>query len=66
MKSKLMWIMPMANAIPWLHFNKFIRREVLTLEQSYFYFFTVILILSVFTWTFAPDFDFDRIMEDQI
>lgn len=65
MKSKLMWVMPMANAIPWLHFNKFIRREVLTLEQSYFYFFAVILILSVFVWTFAPDFDFDHIMEDQ-
>lgn len=59
-----MWYFPMAHAITWLHFTKFVRKEVVTLGKSYLYFVMIIAILVVAIWFLVPRYNYDKISED--
>lgn len=46
-KSKLMWLLPMANSVTWLHYTKYLRKPVMPLYVSYLYFGFIICILII-------------------
>ena len=49
-KTVLMWSMPMANSIIWLHFTKYFRQPVVSLTFSMIYLCTFIAALIVIRW----------------
>lgn len=46
-KSKIMWIFPMANATIKLHYTRFLRKPIVSLSHSYLYFSILILMLAL-------------------
>lgn len=38
LKTKMMWLFPMANTIPWLHYSEALREPVKPIAVSYLYF----------------------------
>ena len=47
-KSNIMWMFPMANAIPWLHYDEILSRTVYPIYLSVCYFIGLIMILVLF------------------
>ena len=62
-KTNLMWSMPMANSIIWLHYTKYFRQPVVTMEFSIFYLCTMIVGLTVFCIVAIKKFNYDNVTE---
>ena len=53
LKSKIMWLFPMANTIVWLHFDEILRKPKEPIWYSYLYFGIICLILLVLNCVLA-------------
>ena len=62
-KTMLMWSMPMANSIIWLHFTKYFRQPVVSLTFSIIYLCTFIAALIVFCVIAIKKFNYDNVAE---
>ena len=62
-KTVLMWSMPMANSIIWLHFTKYFRQPVVSLTFSIIYLCTFIAALIVFCVIAIKKFNYDNVAE---
>lgn len=62
-KTMLMWSMPMANSIIWLHFTKYFRQPVVSLTFSVIYLCTFIAALIVFCVAAIKKFNYDNVAE---
>ena len=62
-KTVLMWSMPMANSIIWLHFTKYFRQPVVSLGFSIGYLCTFIAMLIVFCVAAIKKFNYDNVAE---
>ncbi|MBR3666125.1 MAG: hypothetical protein IKN66_03070 [Ruminococcus sp.] len=62
-KTVLMWSMPMANSIIWLHFTKYFQQPVVSLGFSIGYLCTFIAVLIVFCVAAIKKFNYDNVAE---
>ena len=62
-KSSLMWIMPMANSIIWLHYTKYYRAPVVPIWFSVFYLCLIIIILLLGCFSAIKRFNYDNMSE---
>ena len=62
-KTVLMWSMPMANSIIWLHFTKYFRQPVVTITFSVLYLVIFNLALVVLCVIAIKKFNYDNVAE---
>ena len=62
-KTMLMWSMPMANTIVWLHFTRYFRQPVVTIYFSITYLCVFIAVLLVFCFIAIKRFNYDNVAE---
>lgn len=62
-KTSLMWTMPMANSIIWLHFTKYFRVPEVSITFSVVYLVTFVLVLIVFCYIMIGRFNYDNVSE---
>ena len=62
-KTVLMWSMPMANSIIWLHFTKYFRQPVVSLTFSIIYLCVFITALIAFCVIAIKKFNYDNVAE---
>ena len=62
-KTNLMWTMPMANSIIWLHYTKFFNASVVPISFSVAYLITVIAVLLVLCYIAILKFNYDNVAE---
>lgn len=62
-KTVLMWSMPMANSIIWLHFTKYFRQPVVSLTFSIIYLCVFIAALIAFCVIAIKKFNYDNVAE---
>ena len=62
-KTSLMWTMPMANSIIWLHFTKYFRVPEVSIAFSMTYLVTFVLVLIVFCYIMIGRFNYDNVSE---
>ncbi|MBR1764965.1 MAG: hypothetical protein IJ746_06175 [Ruminococcus sp.] len=62
-KTGLMWSMPMANSIIWLHYTKYFRQPVVSLRFSVTYLCTVTAVLVIFCVAAIRRFNYDNVAE---
>ena len=65
-KTSLMWTMPMANSIVWLHFTKYFRQPVVTMTFSIIYLVTFFAALLIFCGVAIKKFNYDNVSEISI
>ncbi len=61
--TQLMWTMPMANALIWLHYTKYFKQPIVSVTFSVFYFLIVIAALLLFCIFAVRRFDYDSVTE---
>ncbi len=61
--SRIMWATPMAHSIIWMHYTKYFREPIVSMEASVVYFVTVIFVLIVFCCVAITFFDYDNVTE---
>lgn len=59
----LMWTMPMANSIIWLHFTKYFRMPEVSITFSVMYLIVFVLALIVFCYIMIGRFNYDNVSE---
>lgn len=62
-KTTLMWVMPMANSIIWLHYTKYFRQPIVSMEFSIFYLVGFILALLIICLIAISKFNYDNVSE---
>ena len=62
-KTGYMWTMPMANSIIWLHYTKYFRQPVVSMQFSVIYLRTFIAALILFCVTAIKKFNYDYVAE---
>lgn len=62
-KSSLMWIMPMANSIIWLHYTKYYRAPIVPVWFSVVYLCVLILALLIGCFAAIKKFNYDNMSE---
>ena len=62
-KTSLMWTMPMANSIIWLHFTKYFRVPEVSITFSVIYLVTFVLVLIIFCYIMIGRFNYDNVSE---
>ena len=62
-KSILMWAMPMANSIVWLHFTRYFDQPIVSMDFSVIYLTAAIAILTAFCYVSIGDFNYDNVSE---
>lgn len=62
-KTVLMWTMPMANSIIWLHFTKYFRVPEVSITFSVVYLVTFVLALIIFCYIMIGRFNYDNVSE---
>lgn len=62
-KTGLMWTMPMANSIIWLHYTRFFREPVMPMWFSVCYLCGLILALLIFSYAAIRRFNYDNVSE---
>lgn len=60
-KTKLMWSMPMANSIIWLHYTEYFSEPVMPLWFSVCYLCTAVLVLMVLCFYAIRKFNYDKL-----
>lgn len=59
-RSGLMWIMPMAHSVIWLHYTKYYREPVVPIWYSVVYYCVFIAALILFCWIAMRKFSYDN------
>ena len=62
-KTSLMWAFPMANSIIWLHYTKYFREPVVSMEFSIGYMLILIALLLTFSVIAIKRFNYDNVSE---
>lgn len=62
-KTVLMWTMPMANSIIWLHFTKYFRVPEVSIAFSVTYLVTFVAVLIIFCYICIGRFNYDNVSE---
>ncbi|MBR1764572.1 MAG: hypothetical protein IJ746_04180 [Ruminococcus sp.] len=62
-KTAYMWTMPMANSIIWLHYTKYFRQPVVSMQFSVIYLCTFIAALVAFCVIAIKRFNYDNVAE---
>ena len=62
-KSRLMWIMPMANSIIWLHYTQYYSSPIVPVWYSLCYLSAIIALLIIISFGYIRRFDYDNVME---
>lgn len=62
-KTSLMWTMPMANSIIWLHFTKYFRVPEVSITFSVVYLVTFVAALIFFCYIMIGRFNYDNVSE---
>lgn len=62
-KTSLMWTMPMANSIIWLHYTKYFREPVVSIVFSICYLLIFIAILLIVSLIAISKFNYDNVSE---
>ena len=62
-KTSLMWTMPMANSIIWLHFTKYFRVPEVSITFSVVYLVTFVAVLIIFCYIMIGRFNYDNVSE---
>lgn len=64
--SNLKWYFPAANTIGWLHFDKYMRKQIFNIQYSYLYFLVAIIALIIIDIKAIGRYDFAKVtdMED--
>jgi hypothetical protein len=62
-KTGLMWTMPMANSIIWLHYTRYFREPVMPMWFSVCYLCGLILVLMIFSYAAIRRFNYDNVTE---
>lgn len=62
-KTTLMWTMPMANSIIWLHYTKYFREPVMSMSFSVSYLAIFIAVLLLFCFIAIRKFNYDNVAE---
>lgn len=62
-KTTLMWTMPMANSIIWLHYTKYFREPVMSMSFSVSYLAIFIAVLLAFCFIAIRKFNYDNVAE---
>lgn len=62
-KSSLMWFLPMANAVVWLHYDEYFRKPVRWLGGSYLYFTALILGMMLLAVLLVKRYNYDAVQE---
>lgn len=62
-KTSLMWTMPMANSIIWLHYTKYFRQPVVSMTFSVCYLLIFIALLLIFSFVAIKKFNYDNVSE---
>ena len=62
-KTSLMWTMPMANSIIWLHFTKYFRVPKVSITFSVVYLVTFVAALIIFCYIMIGRFNYDNVSE---
>lgn len=61
LKSKLKWLFPAANALPWLHFDMVYNRQFYRLEYSVIYMVALIVVAILADIVFMDDMDISKV-----
>ena len=62
-KTTLMWTMPMANSLIWLHYTKYFREPVMSMSFSVSYLAIFIAVLLAFCFIAIRKFNYDNVAE---
>ena len=62
-KTTLMWAMPMANSIIWLHYTKYFREPIMPMSFSISYLAIFISVLLAFCFIAIRKFNYDNVAE---
>ena len=62
-KTTLMWTMPMANSITWLHYTKYFKKPIMPMSFSVIYLLVLIAVLLVFGGIAIGKFNYDNVTE---
>ena len=62
-RTNLMWTMPMANSIIWLHYTKYFREPVMSMSFSVSYLAIFIAVLLLFCFIAIRKFNYDNVAE---
>lgn len=62
-RTNLMWTMPMANSITWLHYKKYFKKPIMPMSFSVIYLLVLIAVLLVFGGIAIGKFNYDNVTE---
>ncbi len=62
-RSILMWLLPMANSITWLHFTRYFEQPVVSMRFSVVYLISFTALLIAFCYVSIEDFNYDNVAE---
>ena len=62
-RTNLMWTMPMANSITWLHYTKYFKKPIMPMSFSVGYLLILILTLLVMSGVAIRNFNYDNVIE---
>lgn len=62
-RTNLMWTMPMANSITWLHYSKYFKKPIMPMSFSVIYLLVLIAVLLVFGGIAIGKFNYDNVTE---
>lgn len=62
-RTNLMWTMPMANSITWLHYTKYFKKPIMPMSFSVIYLLVHIAVLLVFGGIAIGKFNYDNVTE---
>lgn len=62
-RTNLMWAMPMANSITWLHYTKYFNEPIMPMGFSVCYLLIFIVVLLIFSFIAIRKFNYDNVSE---
>lgn len=63
-RTDLMWVLPMAHSIVWLHFTEFLRKPIFPIFWSAVYFVAIIAAALIFCALSLKRFDYDTVSSE--
>lgn len=65
-ESRIKWIFPTANTTCWMHFDKYLNKQIFSMSYSYVYFMFLIIAMGIIAVNAIDGYDFSKVtdMED--
>lgn len=63
-RTALMWVLPMAHSIVWLHYTEFLRKPIFPIYYSAIYFAVLIAAALIFCAVSLKSFDYDTVSSE--